>query len=137
MKILSRRLTYLFGFIMICSLLGISAYLQKHDGIHPCPLCILQRISLVILRVTFFFGAVFDLKRVGGIILGIAAFLIALSGALLSGRQVWLQHLPPNQNVDCGASLQYMLQVFPLNQVFKLIMGGGENARRLAGSFCI
>src|SRR5678809_808686 len=132
MKMFSKRLTYLLGFIIICCLLGISVFLQKHDGIHPCPLCTLQRITLVILGVVFFFGAVFDLKRLGSVLLGLIASLIALSGALLSGRQVWLQHLPPTeQHTDCGASLGYMLQAFPLKQAFKLIMGGGAECSQV------
>ncbi len=136
MKIfLSKRLTYLLGFLIICSLVGVSMYLQKHDGMHPCALCILQRFSLAILGIVFLFGAIFNLKRIGGIILGLFAFLVALSGALLSGRQVWLQHLPPNPNGDCGASLQYMLQAFPLNQVVKLIIGGGAECAHVGWQF--
>jgi disulfide bond formation protein DsbB len=58
-----------------------------------------------------------------------AAFVFALGGAAVAGRQVWLQHLPPEQVPDCGPDLFYMLENLPLGRAMeKLFTGSGQCA---------
>ncbi len=135
MKLFSLRLTYLIGFIIILLLLGGTTFLQLYEGVTPCPLCALQRITMAALGVTFFFAAAIHLKKFGYLFFGTLAFLLALLGALLSGRQVWLQHLPPNQSADCGVSLQYMLHVLPLHQVLMKVIAGGAECAQIGWQF--
>lgn len=125
MKLPSIRLTYLLGFITILTVLSLGAYLQAYEGISPCPLCILQRITFAILGIVFFVGMTAYLQTILHIITSLFAAALSMIGALLAGRQAWLQHLPPNQNGDCGASLEYMLRAFPLNEVFHRVVKGG------------
>lgn len=122
MKLPSSRLTYFIGFILIGLFFGIGFILQKYFNLHPCLLCILQRITLATLGVVFFFGMALNLPKIGRIFISILAILIAGIGTLLAARQVWLQHFPPAQNFDCGASLQYMLHVLPLTEILKKIL---------------
>lgn len=131
MKKISLRRHYFISFIFTAVLLGITFYLQNFDGFIPCPLCILQRITLAILGIIFFVGCVFRFKQIGNILLASLASLFALIGVLLSGRQVWLQHLPPDKNADCGASLQYLIHVLPFDQVIsKVLQGTAECAQK-------
>ena len=47
----------------------------------------------------------------------------------MAGRQVWLQHLPPDQVPACGPSLDYMMQTLPFGEVLiKLFKGDGNCA---------
>jgi disulfide bond formation protein DsbB len=131
----SPRLTYLISFLIICGLLGITTYLQAHDGINPCPLCILQRLTLAVLGVLFFFGAVLCLKKCGRYFLSALCLLISSAGGALAGRQIWLQHLPTSQNVDCGASLQYMMQVLPLHEVLDKVLAGSAECSQIGWQF--
>lgn len=127
---LSSRVLYVVGFLIIAMLLGLSVYLQTHDGVTPCPLCILQRIVLGFLGVVFFFGAALNLKRWGRLFISVLATLVAGCGIFLAGRQVWLQHISSMNHTECGASLQYMLQILPLNEVIaKIFQGGAECAQ--------
>ena len=48
---------------------------------------------------------------------------------MIAGRQVWLQHLPPELVPECGPGLDYMLNVFPLSDAIKMVLtGSGECA---------
>jgi disulfide bond formation protein DsbB len=123
MKVLARS-AYFSAFLLVGVLIGIIYYLEKYDGINPCPLCILQRFALLGLGVVFLAGTLVQFKKWGNLILSVISYLLALAGLLLAGRQVWLQHLPANKASDCGASLQYMLQAFPLKQVLQKILTG-------------
>jgi len=57
------------------------------------------------------------------------AALLALGGVAAAGRQVWLQHLPPDKVPACGPDLYFMLENFPLSRTLgTLIKGTGECA---------
>jgi protein dithiol:quinone oxidoreductase len=52
-----------------------------------------------------------------------------MMGAAVAGRQVWLQHLPPDQVPECGPGLEYMLEVYPLGETLaKILKGTGDCA---------
>lgn len=124
MKFLTLRLTYFFAFLCVIMMFVLAFYLEYWKGVAPCPLCILQRVVVAVLGVLFFLGSVLNLKKMGQFILGGFGFILSVTGYLLAARQVWIQHLPPNQTPDCGVSLEYMLHVLPLDQVAKKIFEG-------------
>ena len=107
-------------------LLAYGYYLQYFEGQDPCPLCLVQR------GFYYAYGAVFlaaALHGAGRLTYSTIGFLLALGGAGVAGRQVWLQHLPPEKVPACGPDLFYMLQNFPLGRTIeKLFTGSGECA---------
>ncbi len=135
MKMPSLRMTYFICFMIVAFLIATSVYLQKYDGIIPCPLCLLQRIDLALLGILFFFGCAFSIKRCGAWFVGVLALIVSSAGILLAGRQVWLQHLPPDKNADCGVNLQYLLHVLPYDQVFAKIMQGSAECAQKSWQF--
>ncbi len=135
MNLLTQRLTYFYAFVSVMLMITLAFYLQFWKGIAPCPLCILQRIIMIGIGVTFFLGMTFVLKQCGRIFIASFAFLLSLGGALLAGRQVWIQHLPPSQSADCGVSLEYMLHVLPWDQVAKKILEGSAECSMVTWSF--
>jgi disulfide bond formation protein DsbB len=65
-------------------------------------------------------------RRVYAALLGVAA--LATIG--VSMRHLYVQHLPPGTVAACGASLDFMLKVFPLTDVLvKVLTGSGECAK--------
>lgn len=135
MKLPSSRTIYLWGFALICLQLSFMIYLQIYQGITPCPLCILQRCALAILGLLCFFGAALHFKKCGQIILGLLTLLIASAGALLAGRQVWLQSGPPDQAQNCGASLSYLIHALPVDQFIQHIFQSGTECAEVSWQF--
>ncbi len=131
----SQRKSYLIGFIVTAILLSVTFYLQQFEGFIPCPLCILQRMTLGLLGAMFLIGAILNVKKIGNSLLSLLAALIALLGTFLSGRQVWLQHLPPDKNADCGASLQYLMHVLPFDQLISRILQGTAECTQKGWTF--
>jgi len=67
--------------------------------------------------------------RLGAAVYGVLAALFALGGAAVAGRQVWLQHLPPDKVPQCGPDLFFMVENFPLSRTLKTLLSGtGECA---------
>lgn len=123
---LSIRKTYLLGFIMVSALLLTSAYLQFYQGIVPCPLCSLQRLTFAMCGFLFLLGVFLHSQFWGRLLINMLALITSVIGILLASRQVWIQHFPSNNTSECGVSLQYMLQVLPLNQVVQKILFDGS-----------
>lgn len=110
-------------------LLGYAYYSQYVLGLEPCPLCIFQRIGVFLVGLVTLAAAIHGPGRVGRRVYGVVAALFATAGAVVAGRHLWLQSLPPDQVPDCGPGLDYMFEVFPLLDAFKLVFeGSGECA---------
>jgi disulfide bond formation protein DsbB len=123
---LTSRKAFALAALACALLLGYGYYLQYGEGLQPCPLCLVQR---------GFFYAVAAVCIVAALhgrwarFYGVLAALSAAGGAAAAGRQVWLQHLPPDKVPQCGPDLFFMLDNFPLSRTLKtLVSGTGECA---------
>ena len=126
---LTPRLGYLAGFLACAGLLALSLYLQYYEYLEPCPLCILQRVAFIALMTVFLIGALHGPRRTGAIVYSALLAIISVTGAGIATRHVWLQHLPKDKVPECGPGLSYMLNKFPLFDVFeKIFRGSGECA---------
>lgn len=119
------RFSYFLGFILITFLLGLAEYLEIYKGMIPCPLCMLQRVVLIALGVLFFVGMLLGMKGLAQVTVGLLSLLTSIGGILLSGRQVWLQHVPTTSHGECGVSLSYMFNALPLMDALKQTWTGG------------
>ena len=123
---MSFRAAAALGALACAALLAFGYYLQYVQGLDPCPLCLVQRLFFYAVLAVLALGAI---HGSGKTIYGILAALLALGGAAAAGRQVWLQHLPPDKVPQCGPDLYFMLENFPLARTLKtLISGTGECA---------
>lgn len=123
------RLGFLMGALACASLLGYGYYLQFVQGLEPCPLCLVQRGFFYAVGGIFLLGALHGPGRAGARVYAALVTLFAAGGAAAAGRQVWLQHLPPEKVPACGPDLFFMLENFPLAHTLeKLVKGTGECA---------
>ena len=111
--------------------MGFALYLQNYQHLEPCPLCIFQRIGLMVMGAFALIAALHNPKQ---LIMRRLYSLLATLGILWSvgvaSRHVWIQHLPPEDVPACGPGLDYWLQTFPLQSVVqKVLHGSGECAK--------
>jgi len=87
-----------------------------------------QRVGVVILGAVFLIAALHHPRGVAGA--RVYAALLALAAAFplyVAGRHVYIQSLPFGSVPSCGASFDYMMDVFPLMTVVqKVLTGAGE-----------
>lgn len=128
----STRAVDFTGSVLCFALIAFSLYLEIKIGLQPCPLCTLQRFILVILGVLFLFGGLVYFGQTARRLYHFVILLTAAAGITVSARHVWLQHLPPGQvPTSCGATLNYMLQLLPVNKVIQIVFqGSGECAKQ-------
>jgi disulfide bond formation protein DsbB len=115
--------------VVCAALLAFGYFLQYARGLEPCPLCMVQRGFFYAVLVICALAAIHGPGRIGVFIYAALALLFALGGAATAGRQVWLQHLPPDKVPQCGPDLFFMLHNLPLSRTLqKLFYGSGECA---------
>ena len=124
-------------FLAIClgsvALLAYGMYLQHVVGLEPCPMCIVQRYALILVRL--FAGVTAALRgRIAQ--LGGAAMLISMAGfgAFVAARQSWLQWYPPAV-VSCGRDFYGMIEGFPLQRAIPMIFKGGGDCSKVDWTF--
>lgn len=129
---LSPRGLFLFCFLFCASMLAIAGYFQFVDHLEPCPLCILQRLFTLLVGLVMLLAVLHNPNKVGVRIYGLLAGLVALIGAGISARHVWLQNLPADQVPSCGPGLNFIVENFPLNEALNMVLrGSGECAEVL------
>ena len=126
----SRRALNAVGLLICLGLLGYAWYAQTAMGLEPCPLCIFQRIGIAACGLLFLLATLQNPGRVAARVYGVLLLLAAALTVGVAARHLWIQHLPEGAVPACGASLNYLLDVFPLTEVIrKVLTGSGECAR--------
>lgn len=127
MILFSSRTMNLLGSLACLLLLITAFYLEYIQNLHPCSLCILQRGAFALLMIVLLLAYLFNPKPLGIKIYGFFTVLIAILGALLAGRQAWLQlqsHAPAEV---CMPGFSYILHHLPLSQALTAMLQGSDN----------
>ena len=132
----SRRGANLAGALACLALLAYALYAERVLGFEPCPLCMFQRVGVVVLGAVFLLAALHDPKGARGArAYGVAILLAAAFPAYVAGRHVYIQGLPPGSVPSCGASLDYMVDVFPLMTVIQKVLTGAGECQKIDWAF--
>jgi disulfide bond formation protein DsbB len=124
---ISGRLGNGLGFLACAGLIGYALYAEHVLGLAPCPLCIFQRVAVIVIGVLFLIATFHDPGRTGARIYGGLIALAALGGIAIAARHIWIQAQPPGTVAACGADLDYMMEILPLKEVVaKVLTGSGE-----------
>jgi disulfide bond formation protein DsbB len=127
--ILHQRRLFAAGAVFCVALIATALYFQHVMGLEPCPLCIFQRIFVIVIGIVMLMAAIHNPGELGRRLYGALILVVAAFGAGVAGRHVWLQNLPPDQVPACGPGLEYLLDTFPLMDAVKLVFeGSGECA---------
>lgn len=120
-------------FLVLMTVIGMGYalfFLQRYLGLSPCPLCVFQRIGLMIMGGFALIAALTNPKSKAVKLVLWLGSLIGIGWATgVAGRHVWLQGLPPDQVPSCGPGLDYWVDTLPMKQVLsEVLSGSGECA---------
>jgi protein dithiol:quinone oxidoreductase len=133
---MSRRLAFFGAFLACAALLAYGYYLEHARGLLPCNLCVLQRVAFAAVGIIGLAGALHGPRGWGARVYALLGLAGALAGAGLAGRQIYLQHLPPDAVPACGAGIGYLFEAFPFHEaIAQVVRGSGDCAEQAAWSF--
>lgn len=131
----SFRTVYWMMALGVALLLAFAVYLEQVQGLLPCTLCITQRIFFVLAGAAALLAALHNPATLGRRIYAVFIFLFSLAGAGVAVRQLWLQQLPPEAAIACGPSIDYLLEVLPLNELLLAFFRGDGNCAETVWTF--
>lgn len=125
MNLNTRPLNFLGAFICY-QLLVTAYYFQYVMFMDPCPLCIFSRVCVLGLGTALLLNAIFNPRHesIFNKIFQIFGLLCTIGGLWISGKHLYIQNLPEDQVMDCGAPLDLLMDVMPLFDVIKEVLAG-------------
>lgn len=124
MALATPRTLFLLAFLGCLALMGGALYLEHVVGLNPCPLCIVQRVFVILFGLVCLLAALHGPARRGRRVYAVLALLCAAGGAGTAARQVWLQGVPADQLDACLPSLEFMMEALPLQEIVSLVFRG-------------
>lgn len=131
----TRRSLNLLGLLCCAGLLAYAFYVQGVLRIDPCPLCIFQRVGIASCGVLFLLAWLHSPNNWGAHLYGVLLGIAALLTMGIAARHVWIQHLPEDAVPACGATLKFMLDVFPLTDVIRKVLTGSGECHQVSWTF--
>ncbi len=124
------RLFFTIGFGVCAVMLGVAYFLQYGLHLEPCPLCILERIAVLVTLGLFGLAALHNPGKIGQKIYSLLISSTLILGLGIAGRHLYLQNLPKDQVPDCVPGFDYLIENFPLSEVLTLLVqGSGQCAQ--------
>lgn len=130
-----KRSIFAFIFLACVALLSTAYYMEYVQGLDPCPLCMAQRLVFMALAITALIGLIHGSTGVANKIYASVLSLIALGGAAIAGRQVWLQSLPADQVPACGPGFDYIMGAFPFLKAVETLWKGSGSCAEVVWQF--
>ena len=106
-------------FFCVCGIL-FALFMQHIIGHQPCPLCVVQRMEMILDGFFAAFALVFSrFRKVLQVGLGLSA-LFSILGFLTASWQVYIQANPP-EFVECAPGIDFILATFPISEAIPVI----------------
>lgn len=128
----------MWAFILATSLVSMAyaLYTEHFLGLEPCNFCMLQRGSMITVGIIALIALLHNpAEKIGRLIYASLADLAAISGVIVAGRHVWLQHLPEDQVPACGPPFDYLVAQFPITEVIQEIFSGSGDCAEIQWQF--
>lgn len=126
------RAQFAAGFVVCAALYAYALYVQFALGIEPCPMCIFQRIALIVMALFFLAGAVHGPGERGRKAYALLILLAAAAGVAIAARHLWVQHLPPDPFAGCAPGWNYMVENFPISKALKMAFTGSADCSQVS-----
>ncbi len=133
--VVRRRLVNGLLALVCAALMGFALFAQYGLQLEPCPLCVLQRVAVISVGLILLLACLHGPGKTGARVYGLLAASAATLGALVAGRHIWLQGLPAGEVPACGPGLDYMLDVFPLTEVLRMVFTGSGECAEIVWQF--
>jgi len=135
MTIPNKRLLNLAGFLACVAMMGFALFSQHVLLLDPCPLCIFQRVAVILLGLVLLLAALHNPGQRSARVYAVLVAIVAAGGAAVAGWHVRLQNLPADEVPSCGPGLGYLVDNFPLSEAIRLIFKGSGECAEIAWRF--
>ena len=126
---LSLRQRFYASLFLSALAVAVALYFQFAQGIEPCPLCVFQRIAMMLVALFSLFGLFLAARYYGALICSLCNVIAALGGLFYANKQVMLQYFPNGQSMACPIELKQFVEGHPwLTFLHRLFVGTADCA---------
>lgn len=125
----------LIGFLLAMAIIFFSYCCQHVFNFRPCLLCTMQRGVFVALAAVFFLAFAHQYFKGPARFYGVITALLSMLGAAFSGRQLYLQSLPPQPNEMCIPGISFLFHQLPFLDAVKMIFTSSQECGRVEWVF--
>lgn len=124
-NIFTSRLVFILITLFSFSSVAYAIYVQIHENIDPCPLCIVQRVIYTAVGLVALIAAITNCQKNGRIVFALLTLVISSGGIYIAHHHSWLQGLPLDQlPMSCGMPMSVMFKNMPLTGFLHTILSG-------------
>lgn len=107
---MTNRTRYLLLTLMYLGMIGVGLFLQFVIELEPCPLCILQRMMIMLTGLLALLAFIHNPIRPKANRIYTSLLVVGtLTSIGIALRHIWLQHLPAEEAASCGLGLEVTL----------------------------
>ena len=118
--------TFIVGLLVI---LGIIYF--ELNGLKPCPMCLLQQFAILLVSIISLIALIHKPKITGIRVYSFTLGIIALLGALVALKQVWMQLNPGVYVGSCEAGVDSLFQNLPFLDFLKSLFISGPDCSQV------
>ncbi len=121
---LNFRTTNIIVFLACVGLIATAYYMEYVMYLDPCPLCMVQRVAVVLVGIACLAAFLHNPKRRGKIVYSVIQLLFCLGGATAAARHVWLQNAPSDKIPECFPGIGTIFARNPLFEALAIVVSG-------------
>jgi len=113
-------------------------YFQNYLGLDPCPLCIMERVAVILTGLVALLAFLHNPAGLGKKVYSFLGLIFALAGAGISIRHLWLQNLPADAVPACGPGLNYILEnldLYNTKEIISMMFSGTGDCAKVVWTF--
>ena len=130
-----RRVLNGLGVAAVVGLMAYALYQEHVVGLEVCPLCVFQRVVMIVLGAVFLSAALHAPVGKAARAYAGAGLVTALIGIGISGWHVRMQNLPPEAVPACGPGLNYYFDTFPVLEALSYVFTASGECAEINWSF--
>ena len=132
MQYLNKKRAFILIFLMCYGSVGYALYAEYYQSMIPCPLCIAERVILIVTGTLALIFALHNPRNFLSRIYGIIIAICAISGLKITAHHIWLINLPADQQpLSCGMPLAVVYNKLPLTGFLKYILAGDAECTKV------
>jgi protein dithiol:quinone oxidoreductase len=132
MSFFASRALFLLAFVGCVLIILGALYLEHVLGLEPCPLCVVQRVCVILFGVLCLLAALHGPGQWGQRVYAVVLLLISAAGGGTAARQVWLQSVPADQLPSCIPPLDYLMDSLPFQEVVRVVLHGSADCAEVS-----
>lgn len=129
------RLINLGGFLACVGMMGFALYAEYVLFLDPCPLCVFQRIAVILLGLIFLAATIHNSKGPGRLVYAALISLVSLYGIGVASWHLRMQSLPADEVPTCGPGLDYILENNTFGDALAIVFTGSGSCADIVWQF--